>query len=109
MLNQGGTTGHASSLASAWFLFFGDAIAGRRRSGATMRATDLEVSRMTMVEELNELYERALAALAAAEDPAMLAEWKSTFLGKQGAFTRLSRGLGALPAEERPVAGQQVN
>ena len=64
---------------------------------------------MTMIEELNELYERALAALAAAEDPAILAEWKSAFLGKQGAFTRLSRGLGALPAEERPAAGQQVN
>ena len=64
---------------------------------------------MTIVEELNELHERALVALAAVNDTATLSEWKSAFLGKQGAFTRLSRGLGALPAEERPVVGQQVN
>src|SRR5689334_1531162 len=64
---------------------------------------------MSMIEELNELHQRALVALAAVKDPQMLAEWKSAFLGKQGAFTRLSRGLGALPAEERPAVGQQVN
>ena len=64
---------------------------------------------MATIEELNELYERALVALAAVNDPAALADWKSAFLGKQGAFTRLSRGLGALPAEQRPLMGQQVN
>ena len=64
---------------------------------------------MSISEELNELYAQATAALAAVADPAGLAEWKSTYLGKQGAFTRLSRGLGALPAEQRPAVGQQVN
>ena len=64
---------------------------------------------MGIVEELNELYERATSALAAVADPAGLSEWKSAYLGKQGAFTRLSRGLGALPAEQRPTVGQQVN
>lgn len=64
---------------------------------------------MAIVEELNELYERAVVALATVKDPAALTEWKSAFLGKQGGFTRLSRGLGALPAEERPLVGQQVN
>jgi phenylalanyl-tRNA synthetase alpha chain len=64
---------------------------------------------MSIIEELNELYQRATSALAAVADPAGLAEWKSAYLGKQGAFTRLSRGLGALPAEERPAVGQQVN
>ncbi len=64
---------------------------------------------MGIIEELGELRARATSALAAVGDPAGLAEWKSAFLGKQGAFTRLSRGLGALPAEQRPVVGQQVN
>lgn len=64
---------------------------------------------MSILDELEELRSRAQAALAAIEDVAALAEWKSTYLGKQGAFTRLSRGLGALPAEERPRVGQQVN
>jgi phenylalanyl-tRNA synthetase alpha chain len=64
---------------------------------------------MGIIEELNELHERALVALAAVKNPQALTEWKSAFLGKQGAFTRLSRGLGALPPEERPAVGQQVN
>ena len=64
---------------------------------------------MGIIEELNELHGRAIATLAAVVDAAGLAEWKSAYLGKQGAFTRLSRGLGALPAEERPAVGQQVN
>src|SRR5262245_61232946 len=64
---------------------------------------------MSIIEELNELHGRAIGALTAVVDPAGLAEWKSAYLGKQGAFTRLSRGLGALPAEERPAVGQQVN
>ncbi|MFL5801196.1 MAG: phenylalanine--tRNA ligase subunit alpha [Roseiflexaceae bacterium] len=64
---------------------------------------------MGIIEELDELRARASAALAGVGDPASLVEWKSAFLGKQGAFTRLSRGLGALPAEQRPAVGQQVN
>ena len=64
---------------------------------------------MSMIEELEALHQRALDALAAVKDPQTLADWKSAFLGKQGAFTKVSRGLGALPAEERPAAGQLVN
>ena len=64
---------------------------------------------MGIIEELNELHERALVALAAVKNPQALTEWKSAFLGKQGAFTRLSKSLGALPAEERPLAGQKFN
>jgi phenylalanyl-tRNA synthetase alpha chain len=69
----------------------------------------LKEMRMSVIDELNELRERALAALSAVADVPALTEWKTAFLGKQGAVTRVSRGLGALPAEERPLVGQQVN
>lgn len=64
---------------------------------------------MAHAEEIKALEERALAALGAAGSLAALAEWKSSFLGKQGEVTKASRGLGALPAEERPAAGQRIN
>lgn len=64
---------------------------------------------MAISDQLNELREQALAALGAIHGLEGLAEWKSAYLGKQGALTHLSRGLGALPAEERPLAGQQFN
>ncbi len=64
---------------------------------------------MTVIDELATLEGEALAALAAATDLNALAEWKSRYTGKNGALTRLSRGLGALPAEQRPEVGRRVN
>jgi phenylalanyl-tRNA synthetase alpha chain len=64
---------------------------------------------MTVIDDLNQVRDRALAGLEAAESLDALAEWKSAFLGKQGELTRLSRTLGTLPAAERPAAGQQFN
>ncbi len=64
---------------------------------------------MTMIEELHELETQAARALANIKNPTELAEWKSAYLGKQGAFTRLSKGLGALSADQRPLAGQKFN
>ena len=64
---------------------------------------------MTVLKELNELETQATRALANAKNTAELGEWKSAYLGKQGAFTRLGKGLGALPADERPLAGQKFN
>ena len=64
---------------------------------------------MAMAEDLAEVEQRALQELAAATTVAALAEWKTNFLGKVGDVTRISRGLGALPAEERPAVGQRVN
>jgi phenylalanyl-tRNA synthetase alpha chain len=64
---------------------------------------------MPLAEDLSELERRALAALAGAGDLAALAEWKSAYLGKQGALTKLSRELGTLSADERPAAGQRFN
>lgn len=64
---------------------------------------------MSITDELTEVEQRAQDELAAVTDLNGLAGWKSAYLGKGGAITRLSRGMGALPAEERPLVGQQVN
>jgi phenylalanyl-tRNA synthetase alpha chain len=64
---------------------------------------------MTIIEELNELEAQAVRALTNTRNTTELSEWKSAYLGKQGAFTRLSKSLGALPADARPLAGQKFN
>ena len=64
---------------------------------------------MTVIADLVALEQEATAALEATTDLDGLAEWKSRFIGKSGALTRLSRGLGTLPAEQRPEVGRQVN
>jgi phenylalanyl-tRNA synthetase alpha chain len=64
---------------------------------------------MAHAEDIATLEQRALAALGEARDLKSLAEWKTAFLGKQGAVTLASRGLGALPSDERPAAGQRIN
>lgn len=64
---------------------------------------------MSVIDELDTTAAQARSELAAVNDLAALAEWKSTYLGKSGALTRLSRGLGALPPAERPEAGRRVN
>jgi phenylalanyl-tRNA synthetase alpha chain len=64
---------------------------------------------MTIIDELRAVEAEAEAGLAAAADLAALAEWKSAYLGKSGAVTRLSRGLGVLPVDERPEVGKRVN
>jgi phenylalanyl-tRNA synthetase alpha chain len=62
-----------------------------------------------MLEDLRVLREEALARLEAAGDAASLEEWRIAYLGKKGKLTTVLRGLGALPAEERPRAGQAAN
>jgi phenylalanyl-tRNA synthetase alpha chain len=64
---------------------------------------------MGLFEELAELRNQALTGIAAVGDLTQLVDWKSQYLGKQSALTRLSRGLGTLAPEERKAAGQQFN
>jgi phenylalanyl-tRNA synthetase alpha chain len=64
---------------------------------------------MTVQEQLDDLRRRALADLAAASDAAASAAWEHAYLGPKGELTRFLRGLGALPAAERPVAGRAGN
>ena len=62
-----------------------------------------------MLTEIEDLQAQALAALAAAATREELEGVRVRFLGRQGVVTRRLRGLGSLPAEERPAAGQALN
>lgn len=60
-------------------------------------------------EQLEALVEDALLRLKSAPDSKSLYDVKVEFLGKNGKFTELLKGLGALPKEERPQAGKAIN
>jgi phenylalanyl-tRNA synthetase alpha chain len=64
---------------------------------------------MATAESLPALVERALADVAACADLASLDEVRVRLLGKKGAVTEQLKSLGALPAAERPAAGQRIN
>jgi phenylalanyl-tRNA synthetase alpha chain len=64
---------------------------------------------MTYQKRLDELRARALADLAAAGDVDAATRWERDVLGARGELTLFLRGLGALPAEERPAAGRAGN
>jgi phenylalanyl-tRNA synthetase alpha chain len=64
---------------------------------------------MALQEDLVHVEHQAQAELEAVATLESLAQWKSTYLGKNGAVTRLSRGLGSLSPEERPEVGRRVN
>ena len=58
---------------------------------------------------LHELEPRALEALKQAADSAQLEAARQQFFGKKSELTQILRGMGALPADERPRIGQSVN
>ena len=58
---------------------------------------------------LDELEQQALQAVADSADAAALDEVRVRYLGKKGLLTEQLKQLGALPAEERPAAGQEIN
>ena len=62
-----------------------------------------------LTDQLNELRARFDAALAAANDEKSLDSVRVTFLGRSGEITSLRRGIGQLPAAERPDAGKIIN
>lgn len=61
------------------------------------------------MDALAALMERATAAVAAATDLAALDDVRVQFLGKKGELTALLKGLGSVPAGDRPAAGQAIN
>jgi phenylalanyl-tRNA synthetase alpha chain len=58
---------------------------------------------------LRSLQKQALAEIATAADPAALEELQIKYLGKRGELTAVLRGIGALPAEDRPRVGAVAN
>ncbi len=58
---------------------------------------------------LTDLVDQALADVGAARDLASLDETRVRLLGKKGLVTEQLKGLGRLPASERPSAGQKIN
>jgi phenylalanyl-tRNA synthetase alpha chain len=63
----------------------------------------------TLIDELRSLRDEALFALAAAPDEAALEAMHVEYLGKKGRLTAILRGIGALPAEDRPKVGAVAN
>jgi phenylalanyl-tRNA synthetase alpha chain len=61
------------------------------------------------VTELARLTDEALASIGASADPAALDAARVHWLGKKGVLTEQLKALGALPAAERPAAGQRIN
>ncbi|MDO4178685.1 MAG: phenylalanine--tRNA ligase subunit alpha [Phascolarctobacterium sp.] len=62
-----------------------------------------------MKEKLLALKEQAMAELDAVTSLDALKDIRVKYLGKKGPMTEILRGMGKLPAEERPVIGQIVN
>lgn len=62
-----------------------------------------------MKEKLDALREQALQELETLRHPKALEEFRVRVMGKKGSLTELLRGMGSLPAEERPRVGQLVN
>src|ERR1035438_3024221 len=64
---------------------------------------------MAVAEALSTLVERALADVNASADLSSLEEVRVRLLGKRGLLTEQLKSLGALPAAQRPAAGQTIN
>lgn len=62
-----------------------------------------------MLEELERLNKEALAQLAAASSGQDLDNWYKQTLGRKGSIQLLTRKVGSLAAEERPIFGRNVN
>src|ERR1700716_2059207 len=63
----------------------------------------------TVVNDLSSLVSQALDEVTAVGDLAALDEARVRWLGKKGVLTEQLKSLGALPAAERPAAGQKIN
>jgi phenylalanyl-tRNA synthetase alpha chain len=64
---------------------------------------------MALPDALSILVERVLADVAASANLERLDDVRVRLLGKKGQLTEQLKSLGALPAAERPAAGQRIN
>ena len=61
------------------------------------------------MENLKQLVQDGLAAIASAENLQALDHIRVEYLGKKGAITQQAKTLGKLSSDERPAAGQKIN
>jgi phenylalanyl-tRNA synthetase alpha chain len=61
------------------------------------------------MQDVDTIVNDALSTFAAIDDPDALESAKARYLGKAGALTELLKGLGKLPASERPAMGSRIN
>ena len=61
------------------------------------------------MQSLSELVSQAESEISAAADLGALDAVRVRYLGKKGELTARLKGLSALPAEDRPAAGQEIN
>ncbi|MFC1526202.1 phenylalanine--tRNA ligase subunit alpha [Candidatus Latescibacterota bacterium] len=61
-----------------------------------------------MLEEIEDLKQRALAEIAAAGDDRSLEDLRVQYLGRRSRLRQILSGIGDLPAAERPAAGQSA-
>ncbi|HRF83737.1 MAG TPA: phenylalanine--tRNA ligase subunit alpha, partial [Pseudoxanthomonas sp.] len=59
--------------------------------------------------DIESLSARALADIAAAQDPEALDALRVALLGKQGSITAQLKQLGALAPEQRKAVGEAIN
>jgi len=62
-----------------------------------------------MLDELKQMRQEAIDKLEVLSEAADLDAWRLAFLGRKGRLTAALRSIGALPKEERPLAGQLAN
>ncbi len=63
----------------------------------------------TLLQDLEQLQQAGLVALTQTTTTEASEAWYRDYLGRQGQLTGLLRGLGQLPAADRPAAGQAAN
>ena len=62
-----------------------------------------------MSQSIETIRQQALNALENVRDDQALGQWKSQYLGRKGAVSKLLRAIGGRPKEERAAYGQKVN
>ncbi|MCH7646153.1 MAG: phenylalanine--tRNA ligase subunit alpha, partial [Nitrospinae bacterium] len=62
-----------------------------------------------MLQQLEQLEEEALAALAQASEAEAVHEVRVRYLGRRGALTTSLKAMGELPPDERPEVGLRAN
>ena len=62
-----------------------------------------------MIEALKKLEEDARGELSVLPDPKNFQDLKNKYLGRKGLFASLSSQIGQLSAEDRRLAGQEMN